>query len=89
MYDNAIEAGNKLIANVNIMRMYGKHRSWKMSRLRRPAEKGQSEIWIDPGLEIYPGDRLAVLTTSYEAHHNDDVFVSSYDSTSGRVEITR
>jgi hypothetical protein len=24
VYDNAIEAGNKLIANLNIMRIYGK-----------------------------------------------------------------
>lgn len=26
VYDNAVEAGNKLIANVNIMRIYGKPR---------------------------------------------------------------
>jgi len=24
VYDNAIEAGNKLIANVNVMKMFGK-----------------------------------------------------------------
>ena len=40
VYDNAIEAGNKLIANVNVMKMYGKRRNWKMSRLTRPAERG-------------------------------------------------
>jgi len=28
VYDNAIEAGNKLIANVNKIRMYGKPRGW-------------------------------------------------------------
>jgi hypothetical protein len=28
VYDNAIEAGNKLIANVNILRIFGKARSW-------------------------------------------------------------
>jgi len=28
VYDNAIEAGNKLIANVNLMKIYGKPRSW-------------------------------------------------------------
>lgn len=40
VYDNAIEAGNKLIANINVMRMYGKPRQWKMSRLTRPALRG-------------------------------------------------
>lgn len=40
VYDNAIEAGNKLIANVGIMRIYGTPRAWKMTRLMRPAEKG-------------------------------------------------
>lgn len=28
VYDNAIEAGNKLIANVNVMKIYGLPRSW-------------------------------------------------------------
>jgi hypothetical protein len=27
VYDNAIEAGNKLIANVNVVKMYGKQRT--------------------------------------------------------------
>ena len=34
VYDNAIEAGNKLIANVNKVRMFGKPRSHRFSRLR-------------------------------------------------------
>jgi len=89
VYDNAIEAGNKLIANVNIMRIYAVPRKWKMTRLSRPAERGQSDIWIEPGLEIFEGDRLAVLPTSYEAHNSDDVFVRSYDNSSGRVVIHR
>jgi hypothetical protein len=40
VYDNAIEAGNKLIANVNVLRIFGKARSWKMTRLTKPALKG-------------------------------------------------
>jgi hypothetical protein len=42
VYDNAIEAGNKLIANVNVMKIYGEKRSWKMTRLTRPALKGSN-----------------------------------------------
>jgi len=33
VYDNAIEAGNKLIANINEMRLFGKPRTKNMFRL--------------------------------------------------------
>lgn len=87
VYDNAIEAGNKLIANVNVMKMYGKKRSWKMSRLREPALKGSNEILVDTGLDMVPGDRLALLPTSYDPKASDDVFVTSYDNETGRVVL--
>jgi hypothetical protein len=85
VYDNAIMGGNKLIANVNIMRIYAAPRQWKMSRLMRPAERGQREFYIESGLEIFEGDRLALLPTSYSPDSSDEVFVRSYDSNSGRV----
>jgi hypothetical protein len=40
VYDNAIEAGNKLIANVGRIKMFGQPRAQKMTRLRAPAEVG-------------------------------------------------
>lgn len=88
VYDNAIEAGNKLIANVNILRMYGKARSWKMTRLLEPALKGANSFVVEPGLDMVPGDRLGVLPTSYYPHTIDDVFVTAYDSTTGKVDIS-
>jgi hypothetical protein len=33
------------------------------------------------------GDRLGVLPTSYDPHTLDDVFVTSYNSDTGRVVI--
>ena len=36
VYDNAIEAGNKIIANTNKIQMYGKPRA-RMSRLTQSA----------------------------------------------------
>lgn len=85
VYDNAIEAGNKLIANVNVLRMYGKNRGWKMTRLYAPVLKGASEFYVAPGLDLVVGDRLGLLPTSYAPYTVDDVFVQSYDSTSGKV----
>jgi hypothetical protein len=87
VYDNAIEAGNKLIANVNILRIYGKARGWSMTRLSSPAEKGSNSFYVEAGLDIVPGDRLALLPTSYDPHTHDDVFVTSYDSSTGKVIV--
>jgi hypothetical protein len=52
-----------------------------------PALKGSNEFIVGPDLEIVPGDRLGLLPTSYDPKAIDDVFVSSYDSTSGKVAI--
>lgn len=89
VYDNAIEAGNKLIANVNILRIFGKPRSWKMTRLRAEALKGATELLVEPGLDMVAGDRLALLPTSYDSRASDDVFVTSYDNVTGKVNLDR
>jgi transcriptional/translational regulatory protein YebC/TACO1 len=65
VYDNAIEAGNKVIANVNVMKIIAAPRKWKMTRLMKSAEAGSTIFYVEPGLEIFPGDRLALLPTSY------------------------
>jgi len=83
VYDNAIEAGNKLIANVNKIRMYGKQRSHTLVRLLHPALKGATEILIEKGMDLVPGDRIALLPTSYENTASDDVTVSTYDNATG------
>jgi len=64
--DNAIEAGNKIIANINVVSMYGKARNQTMTRLLLPAKKGDTSITVEKDLELYPGDNLALLATSYE-----------------------
>jgi hypothetical protein len=86
VYDNAIEAGNKLIANVNVMKIFGKPRSWKMTRLHKPALAGSNQMFVEPGLEVRVGDRLALLPTSYDPEHMDDVFVTAYNSATGQVD---
>lgn len=59
-----------------------------MSRLTEPALKGSNEFYIGTGLDLGAGDRLGLLPTSYSPLAIDDVFVSSYDSTTGKVVIT-
>jgi hypothetical protein len=33
--------------------------------LMKSAEAGSTIFYVEPGLEIFPGDRLALLPTSY------------------------
>jgi len=65
VYDNAVEAGNKILANLNVMKMYGKPMNHTMTRLRAPALKGANNFTVEIGLDISPNDRLALLATSY------------------------
>lgn len=40
-------------------------------------------------MDIVPGDRLALLPTSYDNMASDDVFVSSYDNETGITILDR
>jgi len=37
-----------------------------MTRLLLPAKKGDTSFFVEKGLELYPGDNLALLATSYD-----------------------
>ena len=58
-----------------------------MTRLHAPALKGDTEFLVEPGLEVKPGDRLALLPTSYDPFTTDDVFVTTYDNQTGLMKI--
>ena len=42
---------------------------------------------VEAGMDLVPGDRLALLPTSFDNMASDDVFVSSYDIATGNVTI--
>jgi hypothetical protein len=52
VYYNAIEAGNKVLANVGLVKMFGKPRTKKMTRLTQEANKGDTEIYVETGLDL-------------------------------------
>ena len=85
VYSGAVEAGNKLIANLGRVNMYGQPRSAKMSRLRSEALKDSNGFYVEAGLDWVAGDRLGLLATSFESGANDDVTISSYNATDGYV----
>lgn len=86
-YDNAVELGNKVLANYNILKMYGKPRLSKMSRLRSEVTKGSNSFDVEAGLDWVPGDRLALLPTGYSRHMKDEVFIETYDNVTGALKI--
>lgn len=87
VYDNAVEAGNKLIAITGKFRAYGKPRVNHHSRLTEEALKGASKIFVEAGLDWLPEDRLGIMATSFDSHAIDEVFIESYDATTGEIVI--
>lgn len=66
--DVGTEAGNKIIMNLGTLTMYGKKRSFKMTRLAKVAKKGDTTITIDKTIatiDLVKGDRIALAATSY------------------------
>jgi hypothetical protein len=62
--DQTIEAGNKIIANVGRLNMYGKQRSFKMTRLTEPATIGSTSIKIETkNVDLVEGDRIMIAPT--------------------------
>lgn len=59
-----------------------------MSRLTKELEKGATSLFVEPGLDWVPGDRLAVFPTSFEPHAQDDlIWITSYDNVTGEVKL--
>lgn len=58
-----------------------------MTRLTQPALKGDDYFYVETGLDFVPGDRLALMPTSYDPHTTDDVWITTYDSSNGKVVI--
>lgn len=87
VYENAIEAGNKLIANVGKMYMYGKARTGKLTRLHAEVFMDSTEITVESGLDWVAGDRIALGPTSYAHDRSEDNFVTAYDIETGVVTL--
>jgi hypothetical protein len=86
--DQGIEAGSKIIANIGRLNMYGKQRSFKMTRLTKPAEIGATSIFVETkNVDLVEGDRIALPPTGPVYNHHDTRNVVSYDSKTGEVVL--
>lgn len=86
-YPNSPELGNKVIANIGIMKLYGIPRSHKMSRLHKNANKGDTSILVEPGMDWVAGDRIALLATSLKHDGAEENHIVSYDNVTGEIVV--
>jgi len=54
--DAAVEGGNKILANLGTIKMYGQKRGFKVTHLLDPVTKGGTKITVDKDLDIVAGD---------------------------------
>lgn len=88
--DQGVEAGSKIIANIGILTMYGKQRSFKMARLAAEAKKGDTSITLDKRtatIDLVAGDQIALLATDFLYDKGENVTVKAYDQGSGVVTL--
>jgi hypothetical protein len=88
VYDNAVEAGNKLIASVGNITMYGLQRD-KMTRLHSEAEKGSTTFKIGLDLDWLPGDKIGIADTSFNSLASEYREIKTYNKNTGDLEITQ
>lgn len=74
-FDSAIEGGNKIIANVGVIKMYGQPRTCKLTRLHSEVPMGATEIFVESGCDWVAGDRIALAPTSFTHDRSEDNFV--------------
>jgi len=86
--DQGTEAGSKIIANIGRLNFYGKKRTFKMTRLKAPANIGDTTITIDKtDVDLVAGDRIALAPTDVVYDRGETKNVVSYDSSTGVVTL--
>lgn len=86
-YSNSVYAGNKLIANIGKVHMYGTIPATEMTRLLAPAAIGATTITVAPALTWAVGDKIFLAATSYKRDSGDYAEITAYDTTTGVITL--
>ena len=70
VYDNAIEAGNKILANTGLMQMYGKPRKTR-TRLLETASPSSTTITVEAGLDWKVNEAIGLAPTAINWFEKD------------------
>ena len=83
----ATEAGNKMIANVGSVKIYGAPRS-RMSRLLAEVQKGATSCTVQKDLDWVAGDQLGFAPSATQNDHFEIATIQSYTQTTGALVLT-
>ena len=83
MFDDTVETGYKIIINTNFISMFGKSRTTNLARLHKTANKGDTKIYVETGLDLVDGDMIALVATALKFDANENQVVKSYDAVTG------
>jgi hypothetical protein len=81
-----ISAGNKVLATVGTVKMYGKSRS-RQSRLTAPVLAGATTINVATGLDWTSGDQIHIAPTAIQFDHSDYKTITAYNTNTGEVTL--
>ena len=88
MYTNAIEAGNKVLANTGLIQMYGLPRSYR-SRLMQTVMPNDKQIVVSPGLDWTTNDTIGLAPTTINWFEADYAVIVAYNNVTGVVTLDR
>ena len=87
VFDNGIEAGNKILINTNLVKMFGQSRTKNLLRLHQEANMGDTEIYVETGLDLVDGDMIALVATALKFDASENQVVKAYDSETGKITL--
>lgn len=86
VYDNAVEAGNKILANTALLAFYGQTRNTR-SRLLQTAYKGNLTVKVESGLGWRVNETVVFPATALNWDENDYSKIASYDNVTGLLTL--
>lgn len=88
LQDRSLEAGSKIIANIGELKLFGRKRANKMTRLLASVAKGDTKITVSKNLDLVKGDKIGLAATSYIEFAHDIKTVEAYNAKTGEVTLT-
>ena len=88
VYENAIEAGNKILANTALISMWGQQRGSR-TRLFKTVMPNDQNITVETGLDWRANDKIALPSTTMNWYELDTATVTSYNSETGVASLDR
>lgn len=88
VYDNAIEAGNKVLANTANLTMFGKPRIHR-TRLLATAPVNSTSILVESGLSWVAGEKFGLAPSTMNWDESDYAIISSYNNDTGLLVADR